>query len=177
MLVRRPVRHLTVAVLAFALVATVSVLGCASPAPEAPAVRTDAAKPQSLPVTQLEVYADESLKAVLEQTQPTFEKLEGLKMQFTFGPTAELRAAIEDGAPADAFVSADSGQMEGLIEAGLVEQTASQAVATGEGDVRYVAAPLKGAEHRALGSIYVLYLKSPQVQQALKDAGFGPAAE
>jgi len=120
------------------------------------------------------VYADESLRGVLEQTRPQFESLEGLKLVLTFGPSGELRTAIEDGAAADAFVSADAGQMDGLVEAGLVERTASQSIATGEGGERYVAAPLKGAERRALGSIYVLYLKSPQVQQALKGAGFAP---
>jgi ABC-type molybdate transport system substrate-binding protein len=169
-------RRLVIALLCAALVPVLGLLGCSGPAAEKPAATQESTAPTSLPVTQLRIYADESLKGPLEQTKPSFEKLEGLQVVFTFGPSTELRAAIDDGAAADAFISADPRLMEGLIEAGAVVKTASQDIATGDGDVRYVAAPLLKAEHRALGSIYALYLKSPQVQKVLADAGFGPPA-
>ncbi|MDD2806274.1 MAG: molybdate ABC transporter substrate-binding protein [Elusimicrobiales bacterium] len=71
------------------------------------------------------VSAAVSLKDVLQYAAPIFEgENPGLKVDFNFGGSGQLKAQIQGGAPVDVFISASAADMDGL-EAGelIVEGT------------------------------------------------------
>ena len=80
-------------------------VGCA-PAPTSP--------------TELHVYAAASLQDVLEQLIDTYEA-DHARVRFlaTFDATSTLRTQIEEGAPADVFLAADTSNPQALNDAGL----------------------------------------------------------
>jgi molybdate transport system substrate-binding protein len=70
----------------------------------------------------LTVYAAASLRDVFGSLGTTFEKQHpGVKAQFNFAGSQELRTQIGQGAPADVFASADAEHMESARQEGLVE--------------------------------------------------------
>src|SRR5665647_929408 len=72
--------------------------------------------------TELLISAAASLQDSLLALQPDFEKQNPtLKLTFNFGASGTLQKQIEQGAPADLFVSAGSKQMKALVDKGLVE--------------------------------------------------------
>jgi molybdate transport system substrate-binding protein len=72
--------------------------------------------------TTLTVFAAASLRDVFSALGTTFEKEHpGVKTQFNFAGSQELRTQIEQGAPADVFASADTKHMDAAREAGLVD--------------------------------------------------------
>jgi len=66
------------------------------------------------------VFAAASLKDVLEDIGAQFEKVEGVKIDFSFGPSNQLAIQILEGAPAYIYVAADGDWARKLGDAGLV---------------------------------------------------------
>ena len=76
------------------------------------------AQPSSSTLT---VFAAASLRDVFGDLRTTFEREHpGVKTQFNFAGSQELRTQIEQGAPADVFASADTKHMDSAHRAGLV---------------------------------------------------------
>lgn len=71
----------------------------------------------------LTISAAASLKNVMEEITPVFEKEnEGIALTFNYGSSGDLQKQIENGAPADVFISAAEKQMNELEEEGLIEE-------------------------------------------------------
>ena len=61
------------------------------------------------------ISAAESLKDVMGAIEPAFEKTNpGIKLTFNYGASGQLRIQIENGAPADVFISAAVADMDAL---------------------------------------------------------------
>ncbi|WP_156158290.1 molybdate ABC transporter substrate-binding protein [Gordoniibacillus kamchatkensis] len=98
--------------------------GCGgAQAPKAPAapdgadVRHSGAEP-----AELVVSAAASMSDSLRELQKRFEAGHpGIKLRFNFGASGALQQQIEQGAPADLFVSAAAKNMQALVARGLVE--------------------------------------------------------
>lgn len=79
--------------------------------------------------TTITVFAAASLRDVFTALGTTFEKEHpGVKAQFNFAGSQELRTQIEQGAPADDFASADTKYMDAARKAGLVDAPALLAI-------------------------------------------------
>ena len=63
---------------------------------------------------ELNVYAAASLTEVMKEIATAYEKESGDKLQFNFGASNLLERQIEEGAPADLFLSADEAKMDAL---------------------------------------------------------------
>ncbi|HZJ53429.1 MAG TPA: molybdate ABC transporter substrate-binding protein [Myxococcaceae bacterium] len=72
--------------------------------------------------TTLTVFAAASLRDVFGALGTTFEREHpGVKVQFNFAGSQELRTQLEHGAPADVLASADTKHMDAARKAGLVD--------------------------------------------------------
>lgn len=70
--------------------------------------------------TTLRVYAAGSLTGAFEELAEDFEEShDGVRVELTFGGSADLVAQIDQGAPADVFASADEATMQRLVAADL----------------------------------------------------------
>ena len=69
---------------------------------------------------ELTVHAAASLTDAMKEIGAAYEKESGDKLQFNFGASNTLARQIEEGAPADLFLSADEAKMEGLEKKGLL---------------------------------------------------------
>lgn len=68
------------------------------------------------------VSAAASLKDALEEIKPGFEKANpNIKVNYNFGSSGALQQQIEQGAPADVFISAATKQMDALAKGGLID--------------------------------------------------------
>lgn len=74
----------------------------------------------SMRAADLHVFAAASLTDVMTELAPGFEKATGDKLQFNFAGSNALARQIQEGAPADVFVSADEARMDALQKAGLI---------------------------------------------------------
>jgi molybdate transport system substrate-binding protein len=63
---------------------------------------------------ELTVHAAASLTDAMKEIGAAYEKERGDKIQFNFGASSTLARQIEEGAPADVFLSADEAKMDGL---------------------------------------------------------------
>ncbi len=74
--------------------------------------------------TELLISAAASLKDSLDQIEIKYEKLHpDVDLQFNLGSSGTLQKQIEEGAPADLFLSAGKKQMDALIEEKLVSKS------------------------------------------------------
>lgn len=69
---------------------------------------------------QLTVHAAASLADALRQIGATYEKQSGDRLRLNFDASSILARQIEEGAPADIFISADEAKMDELEKAGLL---------------------------------------------------------
>jgi molybdate transport system substrate-binding protein len=70
------------------------------------------------------ISAAASLKDSLKAINPGFEKANpSLKVSYNFGASGALQQQIEQGAPADVFISAASRQVDALEKKGLIEKS------------------------------------------------------
>lgn len=77
--------------------------------------------------TQLLVMAAASMQDVLEELKEDYEKTnKNVSLEFTFGASGTLQNQIEQGAPADLFISAANKQMNALDEKGLILENTKQ---------------------------------------------------
>jgi len=78
----------------------------------------------TLHAATINVFAAASLIESLKEIAAAYEKQTGEKIVFNFGASGLLARQIEEGAPADIFLSADEARMDGLEKKGLlVKQT------------------------------------------------------
>jgi molybdate transport system substrate-binding protein len=74
----------------------------------------------SLSAAELTVHAAASLSDAMKEIGAAYEKEGGDKLQFNFGASNMLERQIEEGAPADVFLSADEAKMDALEKKGLL---------------------------------------------------------
>jgi molybdate transport system substrate-binding protein len=74
----------------------------------------------SLSAAELTVHAAASLSDAMKEIGAAYEKESGDKVQFNFGASNMLERQIEEGAPADVFLSADEAKMDALEKKGLL---------------------------------------------------------
>lgn len=120
-------------VLLFLINASIVFTGCASTkesstaTPVATAQTTQAA-PSPTPATtpaekvELTISAAASLTDALKEIQTSYEgKNKPIKLNFNFGASGALQQQIEQGAPADVFLSAATKNMKALVDKQLIE--------------------------------------------------------
>ena len=73
-----------------------------------------------LSAAELTVHAAASLTDALKESGAVYEKESGDKLQYNFGASSTLARQIEEGAPADVFVSADEAKMDALEKKDLL---------------------------------------------------------
>ncbi|MBD2260946.1 molybdate ABC transporter substrate-binding protein [Pseudanabaena sp. FACHB-2040] len=84
-------------------------------------LRLSASAPVAADRTALLVSAAASLQEALQDIQPLFEEAHpGVMLTYNFGASGALQQQIEQGAPADVFVSAATAQMDTLAQKGLL---------------------------------------------------------
>ncbi len=70
---------------------------------------------------EINVYAAASLTDALNEMKPRYEKAHpGVKLVFVFGASGQLQKQIENGAPADLFLSAAPEPVDAVAKAGLL---------------------------------------------------------
>lgn len=74
------------------------------------------------------VFAAASLTDVMKDLGARFQKQSGHQVDFNFGGSNDLARQIKAGAPADLFFSADTAQMDGLVQDGQVKADARRDV-------------------------------------------------
>jgi molybdate transport system substrate-binding protein len=148
----------------FALLAAIFVAGC---------TRT----PAPAPPNELHVAAAANLTRVLPELAAAFERDGGAHIVPSFGATAQLAQQIENGAPYDVFLAADTEHVNGLVKAGV-----------GVGDKIYalgklaiwtpVHPPLTGISDLAHADVRTIVIAKPELApygaaavEALKNAG------
>lgn len=81
-------------------------------------------KPSESTGLELNVSAAASLKDALEQINANYEKATGNKVVMNLASSGKLVKQIEEGAPADVFISASKAKMDELVEKSIVEKEA-----------------------------------------------------
>jgi molybdate transport system substrate-binding protein len=76
------------------------------------------------------VSAAISTREALKDIAADYEKATGDHVEFNFNGSGELEAQIEQGAPVDAFISADNATMDKLTKAGDTDPATKRVVAT-----------------------------------------------
>lgn len=75
---------------------------------------------QSLRGVEITVFAAASLAESLQEIGANYQKFTGEKVNFNFAASSLLARQIEEGAPADVFLSADEAKMDSLEKSGLI---------------------------------------------------------
>ncbi|MCD1257257.1 molybdate ABC transporter substrate-binding protein [Paenibacillus athensensis] len=106
--------------------ALVVVAGCGASPEASPAVSPSpsAAAATGVPVeaVELTVSAAASLTDALKEVQTAYEAAHaGIKLSFNFGASGALQQQIEQGAPADLFLSAAAKNMKALVDKQLID--------------------------------------------------------
>lgn len=68
------------------------------------------------------ICAAASLRDALSEIQPGFEQDKGIKLSMNFAASGALQKQIEEGAPADVFISAGKKQMDTLESKNLIDK-------------------------------------------------------
>lgn len=87
---------------------------------------------QSAKADQLVLYVAASMKEVVEEISTTYEKNCDCKIVISVGGTGTLARQIEQGAPADIFISADKKWMEYLSEKQAIKEGSIEAIASNQ---------------------------------------------
>jgi molybdate transport system substrate-binding protein len=118
-------RSIVTSILALALAACSSAgtSPSASPAPSAtPTTAASASTAPSGAAADLTIYGAASLKGALDKAKAAYETAHpGTKLTISTDSSAALETQIEQGAPADVFLSADTTNPKKLVEAGLAD--------------------------------------------------------
>jgi molybdate transport system substrate-binding protein len=114
--------------LAAALVALALVLAaCSSGATPAPSAPTPSAAASAVAAASLTIYAAASLKAVLAKAQTAYQAANpGTTLAISTDSSSALETKIEQGAPADVFLSADTTNPQKLVDTGLAAGTVTK---------------------------------------------------
>ncbi len=93
-----------------------------APATVAPASPTPATPAPSAAGVELTVYGAASLKGVLEKAKAAYESAHpGTTLTISTDSSSALETQIEQGAPADVFLSADTTNPKKLVDEGMVD--------------------------------------------------------
>ena len=98
----------------------------ASAAPSvAPTTAASASTAPSAEAVELTIYGAASLKGALEEAKAAYETANpGTTVTLSTGSSSALETQIEQGAPADVFLSADTANPKKLVDAGLTDGAA-----------------------------------------------------
>ncbi|MFE5317578.1 molybdate ABC transporter substrate-binding protein [Paenibacillus sp. NPDC056579] len=127
-------------ILSALLAMTLVVTGCGSgtkPAADggtgAQAPSTNAAAQKPAETVELTISAAASMTDALKEIQKDFEtKNPSIKLNFNFGASGALQQQIEQGAPADLFLSAAAKNMSTLVEKQLIDAKQQKKLLTNE---------------------------------------------
>ena len=101
------------------LASVLGFIGCGNAAPSA-AGPSGVGSPTGGSGASLTIFAAASLQPALERAKADYETANpGTTIAFSFDSSAALRTQIEQGAPADLFLSADTANPQRLSAAGL----------------------------------------------------------
>ena len=78
-------------------------------------------EPKGLKSSEVTVLAAADMQPVLEVLGPYFERRTGIKLKVSYGSSAALAQQVQNGAPADLFLSADYTFAEQLVAAGKTD--------------------------------------------------------
>lgn len=93
---------------------------CSSSATPAPSAPAPSAVASSAAPAGLTIYAASSLKAVMAKVQTAYEAANpGTTLSISTDSSSALETKIEQGAPADVFLSADTANPQKLVDKGL----------------------------------------------------------
>ncbi|AWB46848.1 molybdate ABC transporter substrate-binding protein [Paenibacillus sp. CAA11] len=98
--------------------------GCGKDSANKESASNETNKPSAPATSQVEltISAAASLKDSMEQLSETYEKSHtDVHLVFNYGASGSLQKQIEQGAPADIFISAGNKQMQALVDQGLIE--------------------------------------------------------
>jgi len=87
-----------------------------------------AAAARASPGAEVTVFAAASLTDALAEASSRYERLSGDRILFNLGASSTLARQIEEGAPADLFLSADEEKMDSLDRRGLVRHGTRRSV-------------------------------------------------
>jgi len=100
---------------------------CSSGATSAPSAPTPSAAASAAAPASLTIYAAASLKAVLAKVQTTYQAANpGTTLAISTDSSSALETKIEQGAPADVFLSADTANPQKLVDKGLAVGTVTK---------------------------------------------------
>jgi molybdate transport system substrate-binding protein len=104
-----------------AILALVNLLGaCSAAAASARPTPTSTPVPAPTKPTELTIYAAASLKGLLDAAKTAYEATNaGVTLVVSTDSSAALETKIEQGAPADLFLSADTTNPQKLVDSGL----------------------------------------------------------
>ena len=98
--------------------AALLVIACSGASSSSPSVATSA--PTAGSAIELQVYAAASLKTVLTKVKTAYETATpGVTLTISTDSSTALETKIEQGAPADVFLSADTANPQKLVDSGL----------------------------------------------------------
>ena len=102
------------------VLAACSSAATASPSAAAPSAAGASGSPSAAPAGSLTIYAAASLKAALAKVKTTYEAAHpGTTLTISTDSSSALETKIEQGAPADVFLSADTANPQKLVDKGL----------------------------------------------------------
>ena len=118
---RRAAASIAALCLVVALVVASVVAGCSSGAASSHAASSGTASSHAAEPANLTIYAASSLGSVLTRVKSVYEAAHsGTTLTISTDSSAALEIKIEQGAPADVFLSADAANPQKLVDAGLV---------------------------------------------------------
>ncbi|MBP1994024.1 molybdate ABC transporter substrate-binding protein [Paenibacillus eucommiae] len=89
--------------------------------------------PKKMEEIELTISAAASLTDSLKEIQTLYsEKYSHIKLNYNFGASGTLQQQIEQGAPADVFISAGRKQMQALVDKQLIDQAQQTNLLTNE---------------------------------------------
>ncbi|WP_426454700.1 molybdate ABC transporter substrate-binding protein [Paenibacillus sp. S-38] len=97
------------------------------------APRSDALSPAATESVELTISAAASMTDALKEIQTAYEKQHpNIKLNFNFGASGALQQQIEQGAPADLFLSAAAKNMKALVDKQLIDANQQKHVLSNE---------------------------------------------
>lgn len=106
-----------------ALVLTTLVIGCQNQIVDKQKNKAQKARPVGSSEVELKVWAAASLKDALQELAGVFEERENVKLVYNFAASGDLQVQIEQGAPADVFISAGAKQVDALEKEKLIDSS------------------------------------------------------
>ncbi|OXM83833.1 molybdate ABC transporter substrate-binding protein [Paenibacillus rigui] len=98
---------------------------------QSPGANASSQKPAE--TVELTISAAASMTDALKEIQKSFEsKNPGIKLNFNFGASGSLQQQIEQGAPADLFLSAAAKNMKALVDKQLIDGNQQKKLLTNE---------------------------------------------